>query len=62
LKVKDGEGNSESTEDNTTVFDLGIALVFDVSSKNKIAVAPSLSFGEDNTSLGLDFSFILPTN
>ncbi len=62
MKLEDDAGNSETSDDNTTVFGLGISLVFVISHKNVLAITPRINFTEDNTSFVLNFSFILPTN
>lgn len=47
---------------NSTVFNLGLSLIFETSPSNSFAVTPSLGIQKDVTTFGLSLSFILPRN
>lgn len=53
---------SQTESDNSTVFNLGLSLIFDSSPSNSFVVTPSLGFQEDVTTFGLSLSFVLPQN
>lgn len=59
-EVSDSFGNSESEDDNTTVFTLGITLVFKSSLSSIVTVGPSVTFGENNTSFGVRLGYVVP--
>lgn len=61
LEVEDSTG-SDSESDNTTVFTLGLSLIFETSQTNMFVVTPALGFGDDTTTFGLALSFVLPQN
>ncbi|MDZ7693611.1 MAG: hypothetical protein U5K69_21245 [Balneolaceae bacterium] len=60
-KIEDSTG-SQTESDNSTVFNLGLSLIFDTSPSNSFVVTPSLGFQEDVTTFGLSLSFVLPQN
>lgn len=60
-KIEDSIG-SETESDNSTVFNLGLSLIFETSPSNSFVVTPSLGIQEEVTSFGLSLSFILPQN
>jgi hypothetical protein len=61
LKFKDSTG-SDSESFNTTVFALGLSLIFQTSPTNTFVVTPALGFGDDITTFGVSLSFIFPQN
>ena len=61
LKVEDTTG-SESESDDSTLFTLGLSLIFQTSPTNTFVVTPSIGFGDDVTTFGLSLSLILPQN
>jgi len=61
LKVEDSfESHTES--DNTTLFTLGLSLIFQTSPTNNFVVTPALGFGDDVTTFGISLSFVFPQN
>lgn len=60
-KIEDSSG-STSESDNSTVFNLGVSLIFETSPSNSFVVTPSLGIQEDVTTFGLSLSFVLPQN
>jgi hypothetical protein len=60
-KIEDSTG-SETESDNSTVFNLGLSLIFETSPSNSFVVTPSLGIQEDVTTFVLSLSFILPQN
>lgn len=61
LKVEDSTG-SETEDDNTTQFSLGLSLIFQTSPTNSFIVTPSLGFGDDVTTFGISLNFVFPQN
>lgn len=61
LKLEDSTG-SDTESDNTTLFTLGLSLVFQMSPTNKFVVTPAIGFGNDVTTFGISLSFIFPQN
>jgi len=61
LKIQD-EFESVTESDNTTVFSLGLSLIFETSPTNIFVVTPSLGIGDNVTTFGVSLSFILPQN
>jgi len=61
LKFEDStESDTESF--NTTVFSLGLSLIFQTSPTNTFVVTPALGFGDDVTTFSISLSFIFPQN
>ena len=60
-KVEDSSG-SVSESDNSTVFNLGVSLIFETSPSNSFVVTPKLGIQEDVTTFGLSLSFVLAQN
>lgn len=60
-KVTDGLGNSDSEDDSTTSFGLGISMFFETSPKSIIRIDPRISFTEDYTTFSITLGVILPT-
>lgn len=61
-KLEDSSGNTETEDDNTTVFNLGLSLIFDNSPSNSFVVTPALGIQDEVTTFGLSLSFIIPQN
>ncbi len=61
LKLKDSIG-SDTESDNTTIFSLGLSLVFQMSPNNTFVVTPAIGFGDDVTTFGISLGFIFPQN
>ena len=61
LKVEDSTG-SDTESDNTTLFTLGLSLIFQTSPTNTFVVTPALGFGDDVTTFGISLSFVFPQN
>ena len=61
LKIE-GSAGSESESDNTTLFTLGLSLIFQTSPTNTFVVTPALGFGDDVTTFGISLSFVFPRN
>lgn len=61
LKVEDSTG-LDTESDNTTLFTLGLSLIFQTSPTNTFVVTPSLGFGEVVTSFGISLNLVLPHN
>ena len=60
-KIEDSTG-SQTESDNSTVFNLGLSLIFDTSPSNSFVVTPSLGFEEEVTTFSLSLGFVLPRN
>jgi len=60
-KLEDDAGNSISDTETTTVFGLGLSLVFKTSERNKFAVSPGLSVTDDNTTFSIGAGFVFST-
>jgi len=60
-KVKDNNGNEETEKDDTTVFSLGLGLVFNTSLTNVFVISPRVGISEGTTSFGVALTFILGT-
>jgi hypothetical protein len=60
-KVEDSSG-SVSESDNSTVFNLGVSLIFETSPSNSFVVTPILGIQEDVTTFGLSLTFVLAQN
>ncbi len=61
-KIEDSSGNSESEDDNTTGFNLGLSLIFETSPNNSFVVTPAFGIQDEVTTFGLSLSFIIPQN
>lgn len=61
LKLED-DVESETESDNTTVFGLGLSLIFETSPTNIFVVSPALGISDDVTTFGISLSFVLPQN
>jgi hypothetical protein len=61
LKLEDSAG-SYTESFNTTVFTLGMSLIFLTSPTNTFVVSPTLSFGDDVTTFGISLGFVFPQN
>jgi len=61
IKVEDSS-DSFTESDNTTVFALGLSLIFKTSPTNTFVVTPSFSFGDEVTTFGLTLSLVFPHN
>lgn len=53
---------SETESISSTVFTIGLPLVFQTSQNNTFVATPSLGLGENNTTFGLSLGFIFPQN
>ncbi|MFN1835290.1 hypothetical protein AB2B38_008510 [Balneola sp. MJW-20] len=58
-KLKSG-GQTVTESDNTTVFDVGLSLVFDAGDTNLFVLTPMVFIQEDLTTFGFSLNFILP--
>jgi len=61
IKLEDSAG-SDTESDNTTVFTLGLSLVFQRTPTDTFVVTPAIGFGDDVTTFGISLSFIFPQN
>ncbi len=62
IKLEDSSGSSETENNNTTVFNLGLSLIFETSPSNSFVVTPALGIQDEGTTFGLSLSFIIPQN
>ena len=61
LKVEDSSG-SFTEDDDTTLFTLGLSLIFQTTPSNTFAVTPTLGFGDDVTTFGISLMLVFPQN
>jgi hypothetical protein len=60
VKTENQNGLSDTEDIDTTLFALGLSLIFQTSPNNSFVVTPSLSFGDDVTTFGITLSLIIP--
>ncbi len=58
-KLEDGQGNTSSEDDNTSVFSVGASVIFNSSPTGVFAVMPVVGFQEETTSVGISLSYII---
>lgn len=61
-EVKDNSGNSVTTDDNITNFDIALSIFFKTSSSTIFRITPVVGFNKDNTTFALGAGFIFSTN
>lgn len=62
MKVEDSNGNTESEQDDTTIFTLGLGLAFNTTQSNIFVISPRVGINEGTTTFGLGLIFIFTTN